>query len=48
MTEVLQGANGLRIAVIDTDSGFLQVFGKRLERKSPAKNPRCSKPLNIS
>jgi len=32
MTEVLQGANGLRIAVIDTDSGFLQVFGKRLER----------------
>jgi DNA-binding response OmpR family regulator len=32
MTEVLQGAHGLRIAVIDTDSGFLQVFGKRLER----------------
>jgi DNA-binding response OmpR family regulator len=32
MTEGLQGANGLRIAVIDTDSGFLQVFGKRLER----------------
>jgi DNA-binding response OmpR family regulator len=32
MTEALQGANGLRIAVIDTDSGFLQVFGKRLER----------------
>jgi len=25
-------ANGLRIAVIDTDSGFLQVLGKRLER----------------
>src|SRR3954470_24146061 len=32
MTEVLQGAHGLRIAVVDTDSGFLQVFGKRLER----------------
>ena len=32
MTDVLQGANGLRIAVIDTDSGFLQVLGKRLER----------------
>jgi DNA-binding response OmpR family regulator len=32
MSEALQGANGLRIAVIDTDSGFLQVFGKRLER----------------
>ena len=32
MTEGLQGGNGLRIAVIDTDSGFLQVFGKRLER----------------
>src|SRR3954449_9938900 len=32
MTEVLQAGNGLRIAVIDTDSGFLQVFGKRLER----------------
>src|SRR5258705_11680840 len=30
MTEVLQGTHGLRIAVIDTDSGFLQVFGKRL------------------
>jgi DNA-binding response OmpR family regulator len=32
MTEALQGSNGLRIAVIDTDSGFLQVLGKRLER----------------
>jgi DNA-binding response OmpR family regulator len=32
MSEGLQGAPGLRIAVIDTDSGFLQVFGKRLER----------------
>src|SRR6266550_1432237 len=32
MTEALQGPSGLRIAVIDTDSGFLQVFGKRLER----------------
>jgi DNA-binding response OmpR family regulator len=32
MTEGLQGAAGIRIAVIDTDSGFLQVFGKRLER----------------
>jgi DNA-binding response OmpR family regulator len=32
MNDVLQGASGLRIAVIDTDSGFLQVFGKRLER----------------
>src|SRR2546423_7828451 len=32
MTDAHQGANGLRIAVIDTDSGFLQVFGKRLER----------------
>jgi DNA-binding response OmpR family regulator len=32
MSEGLQGSPGLRIAVIDTDSGFLQVFGKRLER----------------
>jgi DNA-binding response OmpR family regulator len=32
MTQGLQGAAGIRIAVIDTDSGFLQVFGKRLER----------------
>jgi DNA-binding response OmpR family regulator len=32
MTEGLQGATGLRIAVIDNDSGFLQVLGKRLER----------------
>jgi DNA-binding response OmpR family regulator len=32
MSEGLQGASGLRIAVIDTDSGFLQVFGKRVER----------------
>jgi DNA-binding response OmpR family regulator len=32
MTQGVQAASGLRIAVIDTDSGFLQVFGKRLER----------------
>jgi len=32
MTQDVQAASGLRIAVIDTDSGFLQVFGKRLER----------------
>jgi DNA-binding response OmpR family regulator len=32
MTDLHQGARGLRLAVIDTDSGFLQVFGKRLER----------------
>jgi DNA-binding response OmpR family regulator len=32
MTDVFQGAGGLRIAVVDTDSGFLQVLGKRLER----------------
>jgi DNA-binding response OmpR family regulator len=27
-----QGGGSMRIAIIDTDSGFLQVFGKRLER----------------
>jgi DNA-binding response OmpR family regulator len=32
MTDAFQGPHGLRIAVIDTDSGFLQVLGKRLER----------------
>jgi DNA-binding response OmpR family regulator len=32
MTEVPNGAPALRIAVIDNDSGFLQVLGKRLER----------------
>jgi DNA-binding response OmpR family regulator len=32
MAQGVQAASGLRIAVIDTDSGFLQVFGKRLER----------------
>ena len=29
---MIEQANGLRIAVIDTDSGFLQVLGNRLER----------------
>ena len=32
MTEVPNGVAALRIAVIDNDSGFLQVLGKRLER----------------
>jgi DNA-binding response OmpR family regulator len=32
MMDGVQAASGLRIAVIDTDSGFLQVLGKRLER----------------
>jgi DNA-binding response OmpR family regulator len=33
MTEKPSAAdNGLRVAVIDTDSGFLQVLGKRMER----------------
>src|SRR5262245_48364126 len=31
---VAAGAGPLRLAVIDTDSGFLQVLGKRLERLS--------------
>ncbi len=26
------GDSGFRVAVIDTDSGFLQVLGKRMER----------------